>query len=334
LNQNYIDYKNQKSPFISYKESDLKPYQKLEKMQKLPGLYEDSSSDIWLIEGLEYIDRLKGVRSAVVKAYNKQATATAFWLGMDALFGLTLCQSYQNAHFSYPYLSQITRLRIPCVYDSLNSKQACAVVLEKLPGEFLSGTRVNNDTVKQLSQFMADTHSHAVENIGLISSREHSANSRNQLEDWHARIKLTINKLANSLNDNFDSTSKKAGYIKESIEGVSNISLSKIVPLMMDLRWDQFAQENGVVKGIYDLDCFVFAPIELDFIILEYLLTTEQLTIFVEQYAKAMNDKAYIPDLTQVRNVYRVLLFLMNVLGEEDIEKWMAQPCFFNGNHG
>ena len=333
MNPKHVDYKSPKSPFETYDDSNLKPYKNLNKLQKLPGLYEESSSDIWLIDGLEYIDRLDGVKSAVVKAFNKQVSLSSFWLGMYSLFNLKLCQSYQNAHFSYTYLSKITVLRIPNVYDYLNSDQACAVVLEELAGRSLSSQQVNNSIIQQLCELLTETHSHSVESIGLISNHTPLNICSNQLEDWQSRLKLTINELVGSMNQEFKVSPILNRYLNVSLDEISKISLSKIVPLMMDLRWDQFAEQEGVVTGIYDLDCFVFAPIELDFVILEYLLTTEQLTLFVEQYRKAMNGKVYIPDLTNVRNVYRMLLFLMNVLGEDDIEKWMAQPCFFNGNH-
>ena len=116
----------------------------------------------------------------------------------------------------------------------------------------------------------------------------------------------------------------------DALKNCSDLATQRIVPLMMDLRWDQFSQIEGELVGVFDLDAFVFAPIELDFVILEYLLTAQQLTIFKKAYEEEGANDLSVPSIAKVRNVYRVLFFLINVLGEEDIEKWMNQPCFFD----
>ncbi|MEA1988688.1 MAG: hypothetical protein U9N57_05720, partial [Pseudomonadota bacterium] len=73
------------------------------------------------------------------------------------------------------------------------------------------------------------------------------------------------------------------------------------------------------------LDAFVFGAVELEFVVLEYLLDEQQAEQFKDLY-QASNT---LPDLTECREVYRVLLFLMNILGEESFDTWMQAPTRF-----
>lgn len=75
-----------------------------------------------------------------------------------------------------------------------------------------------------------------------------------------------------------------------------------------------------------DLDAIVYGPKTLEFVLLEYLLDQKQAEIFAVEY---MNHQT-IPDLTAVRLPYRLLLFLMNVLGEMDLNSWLNHPKRFN----
>ncbi|BCN93785.1 hypothetical protein THMIRHAM_15700 [Thiomicrorhabdus immobilis] len=314
------------SPFVRFKRVELQKYQKISYSEKLPGLYEDSSSEVWLIEHLD-IDGHS--IEAVVKAYNRTDDITPFWKAMQILFGLDLCDSYQLAKFSYPLLSQITSLKIPEVYDCLVAEDVCALVLENIKGQTYSARDSCAMTVRQLAGFLAEMHSHPVEKIGFITEENLNepaahANPTDQrlLKEWQTNLTKTILSLSKDIE-------VSEPLLAKALTDVEKVSITKLVPLMLDLRWDQFAQQDGVLMGIYDLDAFVFAPVELDFVILEYLLTPSQLQLFEKEYQ--LRIAGQLPCLQGVRHVYRVLLFLMNVLGESDMEKWMAQPSYFNG---
>ena len=65
--------------------------------------------------------------------------------------------------------------------------------------------------------------------------------------------------------------------------------------------------------------------VNLIFVLLEYLLDQQQIEFFTEVYSKYH----VMPDLEYARPAYRLLLFFMEVLGEQDIDKWMMkQPIF------
>jgi hypothetical protein len=90
---------------------------------------------------------------------------------------------------------------------------------------------------------------------------------------------------------------------------------------MPDLRWDQFLQQNKQLTALVDLDAFVYGPKELELVLLEYLLNSEQAELFKEHYQR----HSELPDLNFVRAPYRLLLFLMNVLGETDLSNWLGE---------
>lgn len=95
--------------------------------------------------------------------------------------------------------------------------------------------------------------------------------------------------------------------------------------IMPDLRWDQFLTDGKEITAFIDLDALIKAPIEIEFVILEYLLTPQQAVWFLEEYQKTQ----MVPNLSNTRNHYRKLLFNMNILGETDYQTWLKQPFIF-----
>lgn len=96
--------------------------------------------------------------------------------------------------------------------------------------------------------------------------------------------------------------------------------------IMPDLRWDQFLTNGKEITAFIDLDALIKAPIEIEFVVLEYLLTKQQAKWFLNEYQKERT----VPNLSKVRNHYRKLLFTMNILGETDYDIWMKQPFIFD----
>jgi hypothetical protein len=106
----------------------------------------------------------------------------------------------------------------------------------------------------------------------------------------------------------------QAGLVNEKI----------FVPIMLDLRWDQLRLlDKGQVSelALVDLDAFVIGPRTLELILLEYLLTAENFSLFKSQYMQHHDW----PDYSLQKPCYQLLLFLMNVLGEQDLDRWMGQ---------
>ena len=97
------------------------------------------------------------------------------------------------------------------------------------------------------------------------------------------------------------------------------------VPILPDLRWDQFLTDSNKLTGLVDLDAVVYGARELELVLLEYLLSEQQAGVFKKVY----EGYQPIPDLTLCREPYRWLLFFMNVLGEQSHDAWMQAPMRF-----
>ena len=115
--------------------------------------------------------------------------------------------------------------------------------------------------------------------------------------------------------------------LNEAIEQAKKVAPPYFSPIMPDLRWDQFLQQNNQLSALVDLDAVVFGPPEIELILLEYLLTEQQ----ADNFKKVYQQHKMMPDLSQVRICYRLLLFLMNVLGERSQATWFeVSPKFLS----
>jgi hypothetical protein len=108
--------------------------------------------------------------------------------------------------------------------------------------------------------------------------------------------------------------------VKQAIEQAEKIIPNYFVPIMPDLRWDQFRIDKEGRLALMDLDAFVIGPRELELVLLEYILDKPQQSVFKKTYQTMLD----YPDLSKVRLSYQVLLFAMNVLGETDLMKWIS----------
>jgi len=297
-------------PFLGFTAKSLKHYANATDIQFLPGLYEDSSSAIWRIKSNTNVQAGLASELIIKKCMShKTILKTPFWKGMNNLFDLTLPQAYQNARYSYHYIASKTNLRVPKVIDVLLEPSQSAVILEEIPGKAVNTADVTDSNVKDLAQFIAKLHQNTNGLIGQIKDNN-SCSSKVYVVDnkgWHQKLSQTLL----LLNETATVSSK---IMQDTLLQINLIEVNHIAPIMLDLRWDQFAEVNGELTAIFDLDAFVFAPIELDFVILEYLLKPQQIMVFREAYESFNGALIVLTD--EQRSVYRVLLFLMNVLGE------------------
>ncbi|MDX1352387.1 MAG: hypothetical protein R3254_05190, partial [Thiomicrorhabdus sp.] len=252
--------------------------------------------------------------------WQEDSSQSPFWGSMEMLFDLSLKNAFIFSRQVSEYLSEHCSLQIPQVFDVLEGDGACGVVLENLPAKMLQTENINEQNINILAEYFAKLHRKEVGCIGAIASHQITNEVADASQDWQCRLTAVLTSLGME-------AGLPAEVLDKTLAAVNSLQLSKIVPLMMDMRWDQFAQQEGKLVGVFDLDAYVLAPVELDFVILECLLTAEQAQQFGEQYFSFTKKKIQIED--EQRLVYRVLFFLMNALGEKDIEKWLNQPARF-----
>ncbi|BDZ73265.1 hypothetical protein GCM10025856_09840 [Methylophaga marina] len=244
--------------------------------------------------------------------HQQRVQDSMFWLGINHLFQLDFPNSLGRTQSISQFLQREGWFAVPEVV----AEQAGHYVLVRyLEGVDLSANQIDNTTVTQLAHHWGKLHQHLSTKWGSIEKPIFSAN------DWPIRLEQTIQLLSDR-----NGIPIPADILKMSYGQCRTLSPEQFVPIMPDFRWDQLRQCDDGTIAVLDLDAFVRAPRELEWVLLEYLLSPQHAKLFVEIYTQYQP----IPDLSACRLSYRVLLFLMNVLGESKLKQWLEQPPLFD----
>jgi len=272
--------------------------------QTMSAKFEDSTHQLW------HCETVKG--SKILKVCNHDnIKGSSFWQGMNNLFDARFPDSLGHIEQIYRLLSEHSPLTIPkpSAYQS-----SVFVLSDYLLGQEVDASTITDEMVKPLAEHIAALHQAQQNKWGAIHHGSFYA------QDWSPRLYATLVSLLEA--QSFDLSNN---IITQILEQAKQISVSQFVPVMMDLRWDQFLHQQGQLSAVVDLDAFVYAPQELELVMLEYLLTSDQCKLFIDNYIR------YLPLATidTVRQPYRLLLFLMNMLGETDLDLWLNAPIRF-----
>ncbi|KKM77454.1 hypothetical protein LCGC14_1369850 [marine sediment metagenome] len=271
----------------------------------LEAQFSDSTHQLWLCDTDDGMMILKVCHEARVKE-------SLFWLGINYLFQLDFPNSLGNTQFISQFLQREGGFAIPNVV----AEQAGHYVLVRyLEGTDLSAEDIDSNMVTQLAHHWGKLHQQTSSQWGRISHPIFKAT------DWPVRLEQTIQLLSDRINITIP-----ADILKLSHQQCRRLSPQEFVPIMPDFRWDQLRQCEDEKIAALDLDAFVRAPREIEWVLLEYLLSPQQAILF----AKVYTHYQPIPELTNCRLSYRLFLFLMNVLGETDLEDWFDQPVLFD----
>ncbi len=268
-------------------------------VKALPLAYEftDSTNALWLIGTDE-------PRVLFLKLLARDATP--FWQVMDTLFDVRPRDQYGLFADLYQRVGSMTALSVPNLRHCSNqtADHAAYLLTDMLFGDPLHAEQVSNTMVVNLALHLASLHRNAQSTWGNFFDGQSSAS------DWASTVKETL-----SHTFPFDDSIRDFNHCPRCF-----------VPMMPDLRWDQFLVTGGQLSALVDLDAFVFAPIELDFVLLEYLMSDKQLALWVDAYQAV---GGVVPDIGAVRAVYRKLLFAMTVLGVNDLTQWLRRAHYF-----
>lgn len=267
----------------------------------LPQAFEDSSHQLWLCS--------TEVGECVLKVSRTDAIAeSSFWQGMNTLFLIQFPQTLDTAGFTHHFIEEQGGLSVP---PFIASSAGTFVLTGFMAGEDLRTEQLTQQDVIDLATHLGQIHQNSTDSWGALDQ------PRLPAQAWSTQLQNTLVLLRESSElvvtpELFEQAMMQAALIEE----------KSFVPIMPDLRWDQLRRLNSGALAVVDLDAFVIGPITLEWVLLEYLLTPEQMVVFQSVYA----DYQSIPNLNGCRECYRLLLFLMNVLGERDIQDWFANP--------
>ncbi len=300
----------------------------------IPSQFEDSTHQLWRLEGVE--NKHQGTCNNFLKICSN--TTSPFWQVMQHLFGISLSIEISKFNDLYGFIKASTPLQVPTLIAAKSNAHLAYILTSELSGSVVDD--VNLKMVGQLAQHIAELHQKKCPHWGAITSLG-SQRSSSQMLSSQTKLGFSASEwpkmLAHTLRQFSESQRIPAEIVSQSLHACQYADIAEFVPLMPDLRWDQFLQHDGELIALVDLDAFVLAPRELDFVLLEYILTKEQYDCFTQSYSTVFNEISdsntntssnFIPDITKVRPAYRLLLFLMQVLGEQDIDAWMSAPHY------
>ncbi len=266
--------------------------------------FEDSTHQLWHCETVDGPTILKVCDHDVV-------STSSFWYGMNELFGANFPNSIGQIHKTHTLLSEKGCFVVP---DFLAASASRFVLTRFLAGEDIEAKFVTNEMVVLLAKHIAQLHQQRHQKWGDLHEPAFA------LADWKEKLLLTLRDLAEKSTFNIPES-----LLSEVLVQVTRLREVDFVPIMLDLRWDQFrildSKEAGYPIALIDLDAFAIGPRALELVLLEYVLTAEQFDLFRTQYTLECDW----PDYSQQKASYQLLLFLMNVLGETDIQRWMKQ---------
>lgn len=268
---------------------------------KIVPKFADSTHQLWHCETAE--------GPAVLKVCDHNSVnASSFWLGMNHLFGIDFPSYLGGAQNTAQYLNKHGAFVVPEVIAAQDQR---FVLVAFIAGVDHEAELVNDKHIVQLAQHIGQLHRQRLDRWGDVHTPVLPS------EAWSARLVETLKELAQSSSVDIPKT-----MLEDILTEAHNIEATDFVPIMPDLRWDQLRRlENSEHLALIDLDAFVIGPRALELVLIMYLLTPAQLSLFKQTYCK-LNDW---PDLAAQKRSYQLLLFLMNVLGETDLARWMAR---------
>ena len=268
----------------------------------IPSQFDDSTHKLWRCETEQ--------GSLILKVCDHDnVQKSAFWQGMNSLFDADFPRSLRNIATTYNKIAEEGILTVPRFIAAEGDSH---VLAEWLEGDAIVAEDVTDFMVIQLAQHLGKLHSQIQSNWGPMHQAKLDA------EQWSSRLYKTIQNLA----DNSSATIPN-NVMTLCLHQAEAIKVEQFVPIMVDLRWDQFLQKNKQLTALVDLDAFVYGPKGLELVLLEYLLNAEQAALFKQHYQHNIE----LVDLNPIRKTYRLLLFLMNVLGETDLDAWFSRSA-------
>lgn len=244
----------------------------------------------------------------VLKVCN-QATIqrSHFWSGANHLFAADFPNSLGDIHLTHHFLQKNGALSVP---ECVSASAGRFVLTRFLAGKDVETQQISDQWVIRLAGHIAKLHQCTYASWGQLHAPGFSA------EEWASRLHDTLVFLARQ-----HDTPIAESLLAEVSAGAKNSHETEFVPMMLDLRWDQFRHSNANDLALIDLDAFVIAPRALDLVLLEYVLSPAQLALFKQHYVQT---HAW-PDHNENTPSYQLLLFLLNILGESNLKAWMQR---------
>jgi len=235
-------------------------------------------------------------------------TLSGFWQGLNDLFLADFPTSLAQIGHTHALIAKHGYCAIP---DYVASGRGRFVLSRFMSGIDVISNEVNDGMVMQLAKHIGQLHQLTQSTWGNLHAPVYQAH------EWNKRLYATLAALAAQ-----DDITIPKSLMANVLAQANAINETQFVPIMLDLRWDQFrTAAQGKRLALIDLDAFVIGPRALELVLLEYVLTAQQFALFKTTYMQMNNW----PDYSAQKSSYQLLLFLMQVLGETNLACWMKR---------
>jgi Ser/Thr protein kinase RdoA (MazF antagonist) len=272
----------------------------LARPETIPNKFEDSTHQLFHCQTADGGMVLKVCNQATIQR-------SSFWSGANHLFAADFPNSLGDIHLTHHFLQNNGTLSVP---ECVSARAHRFVLTRFLAGTDVETQHISDQWVIQLAGHIAKLHQCTYASWGKLHTPEFSA------QEWASRLHDTLLFMARQ-----NATPIDDSLLAEVLAGAGKCQETEFVPMMLDLRWDQFRSSGSSELALIDLDAFVIAPRALDLVLLEYVLTPAQLALFKQHYVQTHTW----PDHNENTPSYQLLLFLLNILGESDLKAWMQR---------
>jgi len=286
-------------------------HEPIEEVRTLDPGYSDHASDVWLVrtESQEVV-----VRSSRLQAEPDRE----FWWGCKHVFGIdprAMLYFEENLKVLHP----IPEVPAPQIISSDKIDGRDYLVVEKMKGNGpLSFKGQSRELLCQLGVWLAKVHANTYDFYGNLARTK-----VREKVDFHHQLSQAMTMIV----EREHATTSPIQQLLESIlSELQELPLPvHFCPVLVDMDPSQFLMDNGRLSAIVDVEAYVVAPREFDFIGLEYILDRSAADAFIQGYTTILA----LPELSKVRRVYRYFYRLLGVQGSVDLDRWFAQPVLF-----
>ncbi|MBN2866581.1 MAG: hypothetical protein JXK16_11300, partial [Thiotrichales bacterium] len=196
------------------------------KTEKLPNLFEDSTHQIWRLQTAENCYALKKCPANLV-----QLETAVFWRGVFHLWGLDLPKQLGGFADVYAFLAKYSGLQVPPL---LRAQSSDDFQEGWLLNAWMLGFQINQSTpklIQQLAIHLASLHSQTQQSFGGMIGQQMP------LTQWGPKVFDTLIYLA-------EQNQVVLPLSESAMQALRNWVPQNCVPVMLDLRWDQFLQSE------------------------------------------------------------------------------------------
>ncbi len=241
-----------------------------------------------------------------------------FWSGLGWLFGLRP-QDAEEVAARHHFLRAAGGVAVPEVLCSGSAGGLSYLVMEWMQGRRREGFQSLSVTgLAAFGRHLARLHARSFSHAGLLPHP-----GEVDRDAFSGRLREVMPRLVETF---YSDRSDLAGALGEMLVRAESARPELFAPVMIDIDISQYlCGPDGSICALVDTDACVSGPRELDFINLEYLLAPEQARVIAGAYAEILP----LPDLAELRPLYRYLCLLLEVQGSPPLAEWMAQPALF-----